>query len=283
MINRKLMFSVPILIVLFLGSILFSASCSQKDDTDVNDAGSTEEIEIVTDADEIKEGEVKIVFLDEGAEMKYFTVDPSTADKWVPASLGKMVGVGDELRTPKDVSIELLFPDGSVIKIAPETHIVIKDFGIIETTKLSTSTIKLMKGKVRAFVYPLINKSSRFNIETENATVGVRGTDFGVTHDLKNSKTKLVCLVGEVGVQSNDEALKDNKPIPVKKDEAITVVPNAAPSNPVRVSRNEAIRFFGDMEFEGVDVEDRLKELRSMRRKKKEEFLEIEKPFRRMR
>jgi FecR protein len=282
MTNRKLMFSVPILIVLFLGLILFSTSCSQKDDTDINDVESTEEANVMTDVDEIKEGEVKVVFLDEGAEMKYSTVDTSGTDKWVPVTLGKMIGVGDELRTSKDVSIELLFPDGSVIKIAPETHIVFKDFGIIESTKLSTSTIKLMKGKVRAFVYPLINKSSKFNIETENATVGVRGTDFGVTHDLKTNKTKLVCLVGEVGVQSNDEALKDNEPIPVKKDEAITVVPNAAPSKPVRISRYETIRFFGNMEFEGVDVEDRLKKLKSMRRKK-EEFLEMEKPFRRMR
>jgi len=277
MTNKKLTFSVLILFILFLCPILFGTSCSFKDDTDIDDVKSSDEGEVANDMDEKKEGMVEIVFFNEGAEMKYAAVG-----EWVPAILGKMVGMGDELRTFEDVSIELLFTDGSVIKIAPETHIVIKDFGMIESTKLSTSTIELIMGKVRAFVSPLVNKQSRFVIETENATVGVRGTDFGVTHDLNTNNTKLVCLVGEVGVQSNDETLKDNKPIPVKQDEAIVVAPHVALPKPVKVSRYEVIRFFGDMEFEGVDVEDRLKELRSKRRRKKEEFLEIEKPFRRM-
>ena len=91
-----------------------------------------------------------------------------------------------------------MLSDGSTIVIGANSRVVIKELNTLEVTKVSTSTFGLLKGKIRAIVVPLVSKDSRFTIETGNATVGVRGTDFGVTRDPDAGTTHLLALDGAV-------------------------------------------------------------------------------------
>ncbi len=91
-----------------------------------------------------------------------------------------------------------MLSDGSMIVIGANSRVVIKELNTLEVTKVSTSTFELLKGKIRAIVAPFVSKDSRFTIETGNATVGVRGTDFGVTRDPDADTTHLLTLDGTV-------------------------------------------------------------------------------------
>ena len=113
---------------------------------------------------------------------------------------GARLGVGDMIETGDKGKVELRLSDGSTIVIGANSRVVIKELNTLEVTKVSTNTFELLKGKIRAIVVPFVSKDSRFTIETGNATVGVRGTDFGVTRDPDADTTHLLTLDGAVNL-----------------------------------------------------------------------------------
>ena len=75
---------------------------------------------------------------------------------WVRLSEDQVVRAWDEIGTGGDGSVELLLPDESVVKVGPNTHVLVKEAGMVEVTKRATNIFELFVGEIRAVVAPLV-------------------------------------------------------------------------------------------------------------------------------
>jgi hypothetical protein len=95
-------------------------------------------------------------------------------------ALGKAVYQGDVLETQKRTRVEVKLGDGSVLRLGPTSRAEVQaaSFGkAVEDRKVSA---KLLVGKVWANVAKAVGGEQRFEVKTENAVAGVRGTTFRV-------------------------------------------------------------------------------------------------------
>ncbi len=160
------------------------------------------------------------------------TLMPAGRNTSVVLSEDRVVNTGDRIDTGKDGSVELLLPDESVVRVGPESRVVVREAGYVEVTKKSSNVLNLLYGKVRAVVAPLLNAESRFIIETENTTVGVRGTDFVVSHDKAAGETDVLCSDGAVELKPKDVVRKGLSPILVRGNEGVRLVRERSPKSP---------------------------------------------------
>jgi ferric-dicitrate binding protein FerR (iron transport regulator) len=175
----------------------------------------------------------------------YAHVKLKTSTSPAPIVKGTRLGVGDEIETGDNGKVELRLPDNSKIVIGANSRVVINELDMVEVTRVSTSTFDLLKGKIRAIVTPFVSKDSRFNIETDNATVGVRGTEFGVTREPDAGTTHLLTIGGTVYLTLN--YFPDLSPIPVVGGEEITVTGNEQPPKPSNAPGEEIYQFLQEM------------------------------------
>jgi ferric-dicitrate binding protein FerR (iron transport regulator) len=108
-----------------------------------------------------------------------------------PAALavGATVFENDIVETAASSRMELKLKDGSVIRVGPASKLALKSayFGEGGEKKFSA---KLFFGRVWSKVSGLVGSDSKFEVETDNAVAGVRGTTFRV--DAKTDKSVLV-------------------------------------------------------------------------------------------
>ncbi len=122
---------------------------------------------------------------------------------------------GATVKTREKSFIKLIFLDKSQMNLGPNSEMKIEKF-----SKDEAGVIDFVKGKVRSqitkdYLQMETNKSKLF-IKTTNAVMGVRGTDFMVTTNGKNTLT--VLFEGEVVMNT----LNNTKTVsPVKLDEIV--------------------------------------------------------------
>jgi hypothetical protein len=195
------------------------------------------------------------------------TVTPAGCAGTVALAEDRTVVPGDRIETGSDGSVELVLADESVVKIGPESSVVVKEAGYVEVTKKSSNILDLVYGKVRAVVAPLLNEESVFIIETENTTVGVRGTDFVVSHDKAARETDVLCSDGSVELRPRDVVRKGLAPILVRGDEGIRLVAGKLPEKPARWVDERRKKLVGGLDFQGRRtkkiLEQRIKYLRN--------------------
>lgn len=99
-----------------------------------------------------------------------------------PLMLQGDVFSGDTILTRDDSEARLHMSDGAQLHLRPNSRVVIEDYGFDEITPAaSRSIITLLKGGFRAITGLIARRNpSSFRINTAVATIGVRGTDFGV-------------------------------------------------------------------------------------------------------
>ena len=158
------------------------------------------------------------------------------ADEWTPLAAGEPVSPGDTIETGPEGVVELNMPDGSALLVGPSSSITINEVGTVEVTGLTTNSFQLLKGKIRAIVPRLTGSRSLFIINTENVSVGVRGTDFFESFDPDTTTTYLLGLDGCVSMTPREGAAFD-----VCAREEASVGPGVVPTGP-RVADEETIR-----------------------------------------
>lgn len=109
-----------------------------------------------------------------------------------PLSLrvGTSLGQGDTIETQASARLEIRFGDGSVLRVGPEARLQLAEAHFNGGASKRRLTAKLFFGKLWARVTSVIQGEQRFQIETENAVAGVRGTIFRV--DANADKSVLV-------------------------------------------------------------------------------------------
>jgi ferric-dicitrate binding protein FerR (iron transport regulator) len=155
------------------------------------------------------------------------------------------LGAGDVLETGDKTKVELELSDESMIVIGENSRVVIKELNTVEVTRISRSAFELLKGRIRAIVNPFAGNDSRFTIETSNATVGVRGTDFGVAYIPSEEVTHLLTVEGTVSLTLT--RLPQAPPISVIGGYEITVSGDRQPPGPSKAPGGAIYRFLQDM------------------------------------
>jgi hypothetical protein len=174
--------------------------------------------------------------------------------KVVTLAEGMKVGVGDEITTDSESSVELKLKDGSVVKIGPDSLVVIKELGQVEVTKVSKSAFTLVKGTIRAVVKPLIGKESKFTIESDNVTLGVRSTDFGIIFDPDLGDTTVISVEGCVSILAKH--FPDLDAVEVCTNQEILVSGTDAPGAVKMVDREKLEKFLEEMGLVGGEGAD---------------------------
>ncbi|MBN1881220.1 MAG: FecR domain-containing protein [Deltaproteobacteria bacterium] len=125
---------------------------------------------------------------------------PAGEETWIPLTRGDSIVPGDIVETGPGCSVELNMPDGSILLVGPNTSITIDEIGTVEAVGLTTNRFQLLGGKIRAIVPHMAGRRPLFIIDTENASVGVRGTDFFESFDPNTLTTYVLGLDGCVSM-----------------------------------------------------------------------------------
>ncbi len=105
---------------------------------------------------------------------------PGAAAKAEKLAAGSAVRAGDLLETRKRTRLEVRFADGSVLRLGPSSRAVVAAAAFGRTVEERNVSAKLLVGKVWANVAKAVGGEARFEVQTENAVAGVRGTTFRV-------------------------------------------------------------------------------------------------------
>ncbi|MBI9085042.1 MAG: FecR domain-containing protein [Desulfobacterales bacterium] len=102
-------------------------------------------------------------------------------DQARPARPGHAVRVGDVLRSKSRARAEVLFTDGSIMRMAETSRVEITRYMVSEGR--TDGMLHLFRGKIETIVQKSkglfgFGKKNRFEVHTKNAVCGVRGTDY---------------------------------------------------------------------------------------------------------
>lgn len=127
---------------------------------------------------------------------------PAGADKDAKTPLAKDARVfeNDTVETSSGTRVELRTQDGSAVRVGPSSKLVLKSayFGAAGEKKFSA---KLFFGQVWTQVSGVMGEGSKFEVETDNAVAGVRGTTFRI--DAKTDKSLVMKVyAGSVALAS---------------------------------------------------------------------------------
>lgn len=113
--------------------------------------------------------------------------------------VGAAVGQGDTIETGEGARLEIRFSDASVLRLGPLARLLLSEAHFGAGRGRSKLSVRLFLGKLWAKVTSAIHGEQKFQVETENAVAGVRGTTFRV--DANADKSVLVRVYeGEVAV-----------------------------------------------------------------------------------
>ena len=116
--------------------------------------------------------------------------------------VGAGVGQGDAIETQSATRLEIRFSDGSVLRLGPKSRLQLAEAHFGAGPARRKLSARLFFGKLWAKVTSVIQGEQKFQVETENAVAGVRGTTFRV--DANADKSVLVRVYdGAVAVGSN--------------------------------------------------------------------------------
>lgn len=103
-----------------------------------------------------------------------------------PAAAGDPVAAVDRIVTGRDAAASVVLRDGTALMVGPSSRLDVKEFHFDATTQDGGMLVSLLRGSLR-MITGLIGKTNpdAVRIETQTATIGIRGTDFIVQADGK--------------------------------------------------------------------------------------------------
>jgi hypothetical protein len=113
--------------------------------------------------------------------------------------MGTGVGQGDTIETQENARLEIRFSDNSVLRLGGRAKLELAEAHFAGGARMRRLSARLFFGKLWAKVISVVQGEQKFEVETENAVAGVRGTTFRV--DANEDKSVLVRVYdGEVAV-----------------------------------------------------------------------------------
>lgn len=102
------------------------------------------------------------------------------------AAAGDALGAVDRIVTGPDSSAAVVLRDDTTLVVGPSSRLDLKEFHFDSTTRDGGLLVSLLRGSMR-MITGLIGKTNpdAVRVETQTATIGIRGTDFIVQADGK--------------------------------------------------------------------------------------------------
>ena len=152
------------------------------------------------------------------------TAQAYTIGKQPPVSLkkGGRLKKNQEVRIGEKSRMELLFPDGTVMRLAENSRLNFAKIAFDRKTEGKNVDVKLGSGKLWAKVKKLLTPDSSVEVRTANAVAGVRGTVYRVN---VNEDLSAMVKVYDGSVYVANSPIDTSKP----KDKITAPVPVAGP------------------------------------------------------
>ena len=143
--------------------------------------------------------------------------------EWLKAESKASLSENDVVKTSANSTASIIFFDGSIIDLEPETQLEIK-----ELTKGKAKSIKLRQdiGETLSKVKKLADPASRYEIETPASVAGVRGSTMFVKVEFDGTTT-VANIQGAVSV------IAQGAEVAIPEGKHSTVIPGATPSPPL--------------------------------------------------
>lgn len=145
--------------------------------------------------------------------------------KWQKAEESQPLFEKDKLSTKSSSSVEIVLNDKSILRLEENS---VLQFKKLEEKK---SVLGLQFGRVLTYIEKIVYPASHFEVQTPAAVVGVRGTEFVVEADEK--ETQVGVFEGRVGVKGR---LKKAKEALIKKGFQTKVSLGKPPHRPRHLS-----------------------------------------------
>lgn len=106
-----------------------------------------------------------------------------------PSGERQLLKVGDAVKSANQIETDagsgasVVLRDGTVMVIGPSSHLDLKQFKFNSTTQEGGLFVSLVRGSLRMITGLLGKKPETVRVDTQTATIGIRGTDFIVTAD----------------------------------------------------------------------------------------------------
>ena len=129
------------------------------------------------------------------------------AGVWTTALLGTTLQVGDEVRTGDGGRLRIVFRDGSVINLGERSDMIVVEQVFEPDQGLVRSMLHLLHGRLRPLVSNYYQQPAAvYEIDTDSAVIGVRGTEFVVAYDPVAQVSDIVGIAGTVPCRIASEA-----------------------------------------------------------------------------
>ena len=144
---------------------------------------------------------------------------------WKAIKKGSTLSANDYLKTADDSRVEVTFPDQSKLRIDQNSLVKMKSLMAGAGGKRKFD-VHLQSGKVWATVRKAVGGEEKFNVTTENAVAGVRGTIFRVDYQ-QEAATVVRVYSGAVAVRNmpvyaKPDDIKKGKRVQVAGPQVIT-------------------------------------------------------------
>jgi hypothetical protein len=100
---------------------------------------------------------------------------------WRPARVGMPVKMGWDMRTYVESNAELMFANGTILKIGENSVVTLAKLVSDASSGTSSSNVKVGTGQIWANVKKLTSAKSTFEFETPTAVASIRGTKLGIS------------------------------------------------------------------------------------------------------
>jgi hypothetical protein len=187
----------------------------------------------------------EVTFLSGGAER----APASNPSAWDTLAMGSKLNGGDRLRTKEKSRLEAKLKDGSLLRLSERSELKLEQVDVDKKDqKKKKVQARLFFGKVWAAVTDLFGDDSKFEVTTENAVAGVRGTRFEASRDQAGTTTVKVY---------GGKVLISNKP--VYQVEGATKAKRVQVQGPQEISKQQWEELIaGAMQYVAVGVDGKL-------------------------
>ncbi|MFH1594515.1 MAG: FecR family protein [Candidatus Omnitrophota bacterium] len=148
------------------------------------------------------------------------------ADSPVPAVIGDKICEGDTIRAKSYSKAEITFNDNSLLRLAPNTRVLVEEYTLDVDSKRENASLKLFRGKIRTIVSKTKGPTN-FNIETPNASGDIKGSDIFTIY--QGGKTSV--LVNHGSIYTSSLLYPDNI-IKVNKGDLLSIPHGQLPADP---------------------------------------------------
>jgi hypothetical protein len=128
----------------------------------------------------------------------------------LPLKKGNKLKRGQEVRVGANSKMEIRFPDGTVMRLAEKSRLVMDELLYDRKTENKNVKVNLAVGKLWANVKKLVTPDSTVEVRTSNAVAGVRGTVYRV--NVEEDKSALVKVYDGTVYVANPPKDESGKP-----------------------------------------------------------------------